>query len=361
MAFNGAGVFQRVHNWVADKAANIKITASRMDTEMDGFATGLSNCVTKDGQTNPTADLPMSSQKHTGVANADARDQYGAVGQIQDSAYLYAAVSGTDTYTMNLSPAITAYAAGQSFVGLVTNANTGAATLNVNSVGAKNILDVGGSALVAGDIPANSIISVVYDGTQFILLTATVDFATNAQANAGTATNAAITPANLEELFKGSGGTNLARLRPRTLIEEINASSASTVDFTSGIAGFDYYEIFWDNVLGSGSAVNMFWRTGDGSIDTSAIYSIVGSTNQTSAVVGTVSSSGNSSGYMLIYAAHDTSNHKPFHFKNIFTGTVTLADSGGYYASTSNDLDRFQFRATSGTLTGTFRLYGVYA
>lgn len=360
MAWNGSGVFSRLYNWVNDRDAGTKILATKMDAEMDGFATGINNCLTKDGQNSPTTDLDMDGNKLTDVGNGSARNQYSAIGQIQDGSVVYAAVSGTDTYTMTLSPAITAYAAGQSFIGLVTNANTGASTLNVNSVGAKNILDINGAALTAGAIPAGSIASFIYDGTQFILLSAT-PFATNAQANAGTATGVAITPANLEELFKGSGGTNLARLRPRTLIEEINASSASTVDFTSGIAGFDYYEIFWDNVLGSGSAVDMGWRTGDGSIDTSAIYSIPGSVNQTSAYVATVSTTGNSSGHMLIFDAHDTSNHKPFHFKNIYTGTVTVKDSGGYYASTSNDLDRFQFFATSGTLTGTFRLYGVYA
>ena len=50
MAFNGVGVFQRLYSWVTDAANGIKIRADRMDNEMNGFASGLSNCVTRDGQ-----------------------------------------------------------------------------------------------------------------------------------------------------------------------------------------------------------------------------------------------------------------------------------------------------------------------
>jgi hypothetical protein len=60
MAFNGTGTFARIHSWVSDKANSIKILASRMDSEMDGFATGLSTCVTKDGQTTTTARVPFA-------------------------------------------------------------------------------------------------------------------------------------------------------------------------------------------------------------------------------------------------------------------------------------------------------------
>src|SRR6185436_7958923 len=76
MPFNGAGVFNRVYNWVQDKANGILVTASRMDTEMDGMATGLSTCLTKDGQSTPTANIGMGGFKiqnlAAGVASTDA-------------------------------------------------------------------------------------------------------------------------------------------------------------------------------------------------------------------------------------------------------------------------------------------------
>lgn len=172
MPFNGSGIFTRVHNWVDDENAAIDITASRCDAEDDGFATGLSTCITKDGQTTITANLPMATYRHTGVGNAVDRTDYSAAGQVQDGAMVYAADSGTaDTYAITLAPAITAYAAGQVFVFKAGNSNTGASTLNVNAVGAKNILDHRGSALTADTIVQDGVYVVVYDGTQFQLVT----------------------------------------------------------------------------------------------------------------------------------------------------------------------------------------------
>lgn len=61
MPFNGSGTFTRVHNWVTDKNALVKITASRMDAEDDGIATGLSTTICKDGQTTTTAVIPFAA------------------------------------------------------------------------------------------------------------------------------------------------------------------------------------------------------------------------------------------------------------------------------------------------------------
>src|SRR5512139_1430992 len=60
MAFNGSGTFNRVYNWVTDKNNLVKITASRMDGEDDGFATGLSTTICKDGQSTTTAAIPFA-------------------------------------------------------------------------------------------------------------------------------------------------------------------------------------------------------------------------------------------------------------------------------------------------------------
>lgn len=168
MPFSG-GTFTRLYNWVNDAAGGIKILASRMDAEMNGFATGLSTCVTKDGQTTITANLPMSGFKHTNVANATALTEYLAAGQLISNNLKYYTASGTDTYTITPSPAITAYAAGQSFKVKFTNANTSTATLNVNGLGAKALVNRAGAALSAGQIPAGAIFDCDYDGTSFMI------------------------------------------------------------------------------------------------------------------------------------------------------------------------------------------------
>ena len=173
MAFNGSGTFVRLYNWVNDRDAAIPITASRMDGEQDGFATGLSTCITKDGQTTVTANLPMNTFKHTGVGNANARDQYAAAGQIQDNSLKYAVGAGTaNAQTVTLAPAITAYTDGMVIFFEAGATNTGATTLNVNSVGAQSVVMPNGDALPAGALTSGKQYAVINDATntRFVLV-----------------------------------------------------------------------------------------------------------------------------------------------------------------------------------------------
>ena len=125
MAFNGTGTFLRLYNWVTDKTNSIPITASRVDAEMDGMATGLSNCITKDGQTTISANIPFNSFKATGLGVGTARTDAITVGQVQDNQFLYlGTTSGSaDAYTLAPSPAITAYTATQQFTAKISATN----------------------------------------------------------------------------------------------------------------------------------------------------------------------------------------------------------------------------------------------
>lgn len=82
----------------------------------------------------------------------------------------YAADSvGSDAYAITITPAITAYATGQVFTFKAGTANTGACTLNVSGLGAKTIKKNVSEDLATGDILANQIVKVVYDGTNMQL------------------------------------------------------------------------------------------------------------------------------------------------------------------------------------------------
>lgn len=154
MAFNGSGVFQRLYSWVNDAAANIKIRADRMDNEMEGFAVGLSTCITKDGQTTITANLPMSGFRHTGVGNASNRTDYASFGQVQDGKAAWVAAGGTaDAITAAYTIPITALVDGQQCFVRASAANTTTTpTFSPNGLTARTIVKNNGSALVAGDI-----------------------------------------------------------------------------------------------------------------------------------------------------------------------------------------------------------------
>lgn len=93
---------------------------------------------------------------------------------IQNSSYTYAAdAQASDAYAITLSPAVTAYVAGQQFTFKANTLNTGAASLNVNGLGAKTIKKNTDQDLATGDIEAGTILLVEYDGTNFQLLSAT--------------------------------------------------------------------------------------------------------------------------------------------------------------------------------------------
>jgi len=62
---------------------------------------------------------------------------------VQNGAYTkLASVAGTNTITANVSPPTTAYANGQVFSLIPANTNTGATTVNVNGLGAKNLFEL---------------------------------------------------------------------------------------------------------------------------------------------------------------------------------------------------------------------------
>lgn len=77
--------------------------------------------------------------------------------------------TGNDTYTCTLTPTLTAYTTGGCIVLNADTANTGTATVNVDTLGAKSILKQDGSALSDGDIGANKPKLICYDGTQYLI------------------------------------------------------------------------------------------------------------------------------------------------------------------------------------------------
>lgn len=70
MAGWSGGVFTRARNWATDKLNTVNPQASLFDQEDDNFATGLNNCVTKDGLNKPTATMDWNSQRLTALGDA---------------------------------------------------------------------------------------------------------------------------------------------------------------------------------------------------------------------------------------------------------------------------------------------------
>lgn len=90
---------------------------------------------------------------------------------VQSGSLIYAEDSGsTDAYAVTLSPAPSAYTAGMVVNFKANTVNTGACTINVNSLGVKDIKKNTDVDLVDGDIKAGQRVSLIYDGTNFQML-----------------------------------------------------------------------------------------------------------------------------------------------------------------------------------------------
>lgn len=81
-----------------------------------------------------------------------------------------ASTNGTDSYTLTVTPPPTQYNTGLGVFFNADVANTGAASLNINGLGVKSIKKNVSQDLADGDIPAGSLSVLVYDGTNFQLL-----------------------------------------------------------------------------------------------------------------------------------------------------------------------------------------------
>jgi hypothetical protein len=182
LPYNGSGVFQLVAGNPVITGTVISSTWAN-NTLSDIANNGLTNALTKDGQTTPTTNLSMGNFRLTSLANATTRTDAINAGQVQDNAMtVLSSVSGTDTIIASSSPTITAYATGARFQFVAAGANTTTTpTLNINGLGAKNIKKVGAISLLVGDIASGQMVDVIYDGTQFQLQSPQLQFGKNIQ------------------------------------------------------------------------------------------------------------------------------------------------------------------------------------
>lgn len=213
MPRNGSGVFIRgngsftgASTWTDQaNSADKTISAPRHDTHDQDIADGLTGSVPRDGQAGMTGDLPMGGNRITGLGAGTTRDDAASIAQIQDETVNYlGTLAGTGDYTASTTPALTAYAAGQRFTGIVATTNTGNVTLKIGALDAKPVRLPGALEVPASAFVANTAYTFVYDGAQFTVYLAVG--ISGAQSMTGPLTIDA--PAGAAELRFNQGGVN---------------------------------------------------------------------------------------------------------------------------------------------------------
>ena len=176
MAWDGSGNFIRTDGartgasvWEQARDANVLVNAPDADTHDEDVATGLENCITRNGENSPSANLPMNSKKHTGVADATQNSEYAAYGQLLALTQPFvgaANVAGTATaITLAPAPAITSYTTGKGFSFFAEAAATGPVTVAVSSLSALSMRRSDGTFIADGDYAAGRYIQLVYTGS----------------------------------------------------------------------------------------------------------------------------------------------------------------------------------------------------
>jgi hypothetical protein len=170
MSYNGSGTFN-INSAGQPVVSGTVISSTAFNALTADLGTGLTTALTKDGQTTPTANIPMGTYKITNLGAGTVATDAVRLGQLQNfSTSTLITVAGTDTITGTVSPSLTAYTAGQIFSFVVGTTNTGAVTLNIDGLGPKAVTRTGAIALVAGGMVTGQVALVEYDGTRFQLL-----------------------------------------------------------------------------------------------------------------------------------------------------------------------------------------------
>lgn len=152
--------------WVATRATDFDTPAEIQPGDLVLVLNGSVNASTSYVQTATVTIVGTDAI----VWNQFGSDVNGIITGIQNESYTYVNDTGAaDAYVATLAPVVTSYVAGLRVQIKVANANTGASTLNVNGLGVKTIKTVSGLDLQAGDMIANMIADLIYDGTNFQL------------------------------------------------------------------------------------------------------------------------------------------------------------------------------------------------
>lgn len=170
MSYNGSGTFN-INSAGQPVVTGTVITSTAFNALTADLATGLSTALTKDGQTTPTANIPMGTYKITGLGAGTAAADAVRFDQLTAAGVPLITIAGTaDAITGTTTPSLSSYTAGSMFSFVVGATNTTAVTLNIDGVGVKSVTRTGSVALVAGDMIIGQVVIVEYDGTRFQLI-----------------------------------------------------------------------------------------------------------------------------------------------------------------------------------------------
>lgn len=322
--------------------------------------------IRRDSATNLNATTPASGELGYDTTNKRLRLGDGStLGGIttpnsidlQNQSFVYAAASGTDTITMTVTPAPTAYVAGARYVFKAAADNTGTATLNVNSLGAKTIKKRTTSGIAdvsAGDIQQDGVYGVVYDGTYMQLEEATAASASSTYELLATATASASATLDFASVMSSAYSAYLfvlCDIRPATNDVDLQMRTSTNNGSSYDSAATDYEWVQNNFTITATPASAYEGSAGDTKIRMTDDTNRIGNaTNQ--AVSGFVKLA-NSGGAVA-------SKHIEWSLRYRNNTSIPYVSTGWGHRDAITDIDAVRFLMSSGNITsGTIYLYGI--
>lgn len=157
-------------NVTADNAA-VNNTPALADARENDLAAAINLLWLRNGGNQPTANLPMNSNKFTGMAQGSARTDSLRIDQVQDGDLIYAGtVGGTaNAIELTMSPVSGGGVEGMMILFIPGSDNTSSVTVDVDGEGA-TALEYNSAALSGGEIRAGQPALIMHDGTNYQLL-----------------------------------------------------------------------------------------------------------------------------------------------------------------------------------------------
>lgn len=164
----------------------------------------------------------------------------------QDCGEIYGEdAEASDAYVISLDPTIYSYVTGQIVTFKANTANTGAATINVDGLGAVDIKKNYNEDLATGDILADQIVMLIYDGTNFQMLSQLGNAANTGQVIQvvqGTKTDTASTSSTT---FSDTGVT--VSITPSDSANKVLITADLSVSSTTSTATRGYFRLLRDS------------------------------------------------------------------------------------------------------------------
>lgn len=198
---------------------------------------------------------------------------------------LLTSVSGADTITASAPASVAAYSTGARFAFVAAGANTTAVTLNINSIGAKDVTKRGTTALAAGDIASGAVVVVQYDGTRFQVVSPINDVVTTSgtqtvagdktfsgkTAITGTATNDSASAGYVGEYVSSTIASGSAVSLTTATVANVTSISLTAGDWdVSGRVAWS----FMNNTTAAGASISLTSATQDSA---NLVYTRLGS------------------------------------------------------------------------------------